>query len=84
MTLLDIVTESRELRDLAAKEHARAIVRASDAGHSLREIARAAGMRSFSGVAWIIKRERSARLAEFSPTIPEEIPLRPERGDTKK
>lgn len=55
-TLLEVVHEARELRDSAEKEFRRALVRASE-HHSLREIARVAGM-SFSGVAWHLKREK--------------------------
>lgn len=57
MTLLDAVTEARTLRDLAVKEYARAIVRASESGESLRRIGRAAGI-TFSAVRYILIRER--------------------------
>jgi len=56
--LLDAVREARELREAAAREWGRAIVRASDGGHSLREIAGAAGLKSWSTVAHILRRER--------------------------
>lgn len=36
--------KARELRDIAEHEFRRAIVRASEAGHSLREIGEAAGL----------------------------------------
>ena len=55
---LTVVEEARELRDNAYREYVRAIVRASDAGHSLREIEAASGM-TFGGIRKLLKRERS-------------------------
>lgn len=42
--LLDAVREARELRQAAEREWWRAVRRASEAGHSTREIGRAAGV----------------------------------------
>lgn len=42
--LLDAVREARELRDAADREWIRALRRASEGGHSLREIGDAAGL----------------------------------------
>lgn len=55
--LLEIVRESRELRDQAEREYRRAIVRAHEGGESLRAIGRAAGVH-FTWVGRLLKRER--------------------------
>lgn len=59
--LLDIVSEARELRDAAEEEFRRALVKAHEAGHSLRVIGGAAGM-SWSNVRkWILEGKPSER-----------------------
>jgi DNA-directed RNA polymerase specialized sigma24 family protein len=55
--LLDLVSEARDLRDTANREFRRALVRANEGGHSLREIAEAAGI-NFSAVRGHLLRER--------------------------
>jgi hypothetical protein len=57
--LLEAVAEARELRQQAEREFRRALVRAAEA-HSLREIARVAGI-TFSGVAYLLRRERGEK-----------------------
>lgn len=53
--LLDAVREARELRDAADREWVRALRRASEAGHSLREIGEAAGLGK-TGVRYYLNR----------------------------
>lgn len=59
--LLDAVREARELRDAAATELRRAIGRASQAGHSVREIARAAGWKNPNAAYYYIRKERDGK-----------------------
>lgn len=56
-TLLEIVSEARELRDAAEREWRNAIVRARAGRHTLEEIGRAAGLKK-AGVAYVLKREK--------------------------
>ena len=59
MSLLEAVTQGRELRDEAQAEFLRALHRAQEGGHSLREIGRAADM-SFNGVRWLLGNDKRA------------------------
>jgi transposase-like protein len=58
---LQIVSDARELRDAAALELRRAIGRASEAGHSVREIARAAGWKNPNAAHYYIRKEREGK-----------------------
>jgi hypothetical protein len=56
---LDAVREARELMLTANREWFRAVRRAHDAGHSTREIARAAGGLSHTRIHKILQREEN-------------------------